>query len=68
MSIYEIARRLINNENLPLDTLPCMAWILLADIMEQQGYTLSTDNNLLHAEPIYLTPARQNDMLVLLVN
>ena len=68
MSIYEIARRLINNENLPLDTLPCMAWILLADIMEQQGYTLSTNNNMLSAQPIYLTPAYQNDMLSLLLN
>jgi hypothetical protein len=68
MSIYEIARRLINNENLPLDTLPCMAWILLADIMEQQGYTLSINNNMLSAQPIYLTPAYQNDMLNSLLN
>lgn len=68
MSIYEIARQLINGENLPLDTLPCMAWVLLADIMEQQGYTLSIDNNMLSAQPIYLTPAYQNDMLSLLLN
>ena len=68
MSIYEVARRLIDGESLPLDTLPCMAWVLLADIMEQQGYTLSTNNNMLSAHPIYLTPAYQNDMLSLLVN
>jgi hypothetical protein len=68
MSIYEVARRLIDGENLPLDTLPCMAWVLLADIMEQQGYTLSINNNMLHAEPIYLTPVYQNDMLNSLLN
>jgi len=63
MSIYEVARHLIDGENLPLATLPCMAWVLLANIMEQQGYTLSTDSNMLFAQPIYLTPAYQNDML-----
>ena len=68
MSIYEVARRLIDGENLPLDILPCMAWVLLADIMEQQGYTLSTSNNMLSAWPIYLTTVYQNDMLALLVN
>ena len=68
MSIYEVARRLIDGENLPLDILPCMAWVLLANIMEQQGYTLQADDNMLYAKPIYLTPAYQNDMLNSLLN
>ena len=68
MSIYEVARRLIDGENLPLDILPCMAWVLPANIMEQQGYTLSTDDNMLSAKPIYLTPVYQNDMLNSLLN